>query len=202
MNREDYVKYAPAFGMKPEFYDFTADNTNVPEKEFEKCQKVLNWDTSSAKGFYLYGRTGNGKSHFLKVKANSLVVKKIDGIVNRFYSEKYPQWIEHTEYLKDLMPNGSFDRERAHRIERYVDEVKNADWLFIDDFGATTKSEWSINETFKLIDARVASKKQTFVSSNLDPNEILHHFGERIQSRMFELCTFIKFEGIDRRKLL
>lgn len=201
MTHDDYIKFAHCFGMRPEFEKCTIENTRVTSSNKASLEKIISWPTKG-KGLFIFGDTGTGKSHALKIKANILVADKIDSIVKREYYPQFPQWIELTNYLKELMPNGSFDKTRAAQIDSYVNDVENAEWLFIDDFGATTKSDWSIDQVFKLIDARVMNQKQTFISSNLAPRDIENFYGARISSRIFELCSFINMAGEDQRKRL
>ena len=190
---EVYDKHIKAFGGRPEFKNFTIDKTIVDAFNKGPYQNFLNCDLDQKKGAYIYGNPGCGKSHIMKIKFNIAYEKKLQVITNRWDDSRYPYWIEASEYLEGLRPG-------APSPTRLRQDVFEAHWLFIDDLGATTKTEWAVDQIFQLIDSRLRNNRQTFISSNFNSSELSDFYGERVASRVHELCDFVRLVGDDKRK--
>lgn len=189
-----YRKHIKAFGGRPEFINCTIEKSIIDKSNQDPYQDFLNCNFDSQKGAYVYGNPGSGKSHILKIKYNLAYEKKLKAIVERLPDFRYPYWIETSEYLEGLRPG-------APRPTMLKQDAFEAHWLFIDDLGATTKTEWAVDQIFQLIDSRLRNKRQTFISSNFNVTELQDFYGERISSRVHELCQIIKLVGYDKRKI-
>lgn len=78
-----------------------------------------------------------------------------------------------------------------------ISEGRNGDWfkdlqlkteddlLFIDDFGASKKSEWTEEVLKSLLDWREFLDKPTIYTTNLDAKEMHATYGPRITDRFF-----------------
>lgn len=83
-------------------------------------------------------------------------------------------------------------------IEKYG-KIKN---LFLDDIGAEKSSEYMQSILFMLIEMRNTGRDQrTVITSNLNLNMIASQHGERVASRIAEMCDVVKLSGSDRRLL-
>jgi len=201
MTSEDYAAFAKNYGMRPEFELCTVKNAIIDKANQKIYSEIIEWPTNGGRGLFIFGKTGTGKSLALKIKANILFEDKVFCIKNRILNDKYLQWIELQSYLDNTIRNNSFDTTNNDRVARIENETEDAEWLFIDDFGATTNTPTQVARIFKLIDARSHNRKQTFISSNLSLSEIKDYYGERIHSRLCGMCDFRKLEGPDRRTM-
>lgn len=90
--------------------------------------------------------------------------------------------------------------------ERY-DKMKNSTILLIDDIGFGGEAEVVNNYGVKampvndILESRYDSMKLTVMTTNLNGEQLKERYGERIFSRMCELCEVVNFTGIDYRKL-
>lgn len=200
MTQSDYLKYCKNFGMAPEFINFKLENATIDIINQKIYSTVVSWPLTG-KGFYLQGNTGTGKSFAMKIKANILLEEKIKIINNRVDDNRYPQWINLCDYVIETSRNNSFDTTNDDRASKIEYDTENADWLFIDDFGATTNTPTVIAKIFKLLDARSQNGKQTFISSNLTMDDVRSFYGERAYSRVCGMTEFLRLEGPDRRRV-
>ena len=85
----------------------------------------------------------------------------------------------------------------------------NAEILVIDEMGKGKSSEWEQNILDQLISKRYNSSKKTLVTTNYVARELLsrkdanktdileNRVGNRIASRLYEMCTLLFIEGSD-----
>ena len=93
-----------------------------------------------------------------------------------------------------------------------IGPLVNAEILVIDEMGKGKSSEWEQNILDQLISKRYNSSKKTLVTTNYVARESLpeksknrteileDRVGERIASRLYEMCTPLFIEGSDYRK--
>ena len=94
-----------------------------------------------------------------------------------------------------LRPRHGIDSEAEFR--RYRD----ASILLLDDLGAERKpTEFTEEINFRLINWRYENHKPTLITSNLVPKEIAERLGDRVTSRLIEMCEPVVFKGPDRRR--
>ncbi len=83
--------------------------------------------------------------------------------------------------------------------------------LVIDELGKGRSNEWELNILDQLISKRYNASRMTLITTNYvtreiakatgNSDEILEvRVGERIASRLFEMCELIHLEGRDYRK--
>jgi len=120
----------------------------------------------------LYGKTGVGKTFMSECLANELINK---GYFVSFISA----FGMHNLFLNY---HTSFNEEK----QGYINSLIEPDVLVIDDLGTEPFLKNVTNEYLYLIlSERSRMKKLTIVTTNLDPNEIINHYNERIFSRLF-----------------
>jgi hypothetical protein len=71
--------------------------------------------------------------------------------------------------------------------------------LILDDIGTEKPSEWAQQNIFLIIDRRYETLRQTIFTSNLSLDELSERLGDRITSRIAEMCKVIELKGKDRR---
>lgn len=72
--------------------------------------------------------------------------------------------------------------------------------LFVDDLGAAKLTEWTEEVTYRLINHRYEQCLPGIFTSNVPPAQLRDVLGERIASRLTEMCERITLKGADRRK--
>lgn len=137
----------------------------------------------TAKGIYLHGPIGVGKTH----AAHAMVTKLREmGIRTLIYS---------APALFDLIRD-DFDHKDSHNLDRLL-EFRGL--LFIDDLGVEKPTEWVMETLYKIINSRYEAMLPTYFTSNLEVGELADRLGDRIASRIAEMCYIIKMDGPDRR---
>jgi len=93
-----------------------------------------------------------------------------------------------------LRPRDRVDPEAE--FERFA----TASVLMLDDLGAAKMTDWTEEVTARLIDHRYNGVRATVITSNLTPANLESTFGERVVSRLTEMCTVVALKGDDRRR--
>jgi len=147
-------------------------------------EKILNV-RKSANGIYLHGPIGVGKTH----AAHAMVAKLREmGIRTLIYT---------APALFDLFRD-DFGHKDSFNLERLLNF---RGLLFIDDLGVEKPTDWVIETLYKVVNTRYEAKLPMYFTSNLDLGELADRVGDRIASRIAEMCDVIKMDGPDRRLL-
>lgn len=134
----------------------------------------------------LLGPTGTGKTHQAYGAIRELAVTGVAAT-----------WVVTTaaDMYAALRPRHGIDSEAEFR--RY----RNASILLVDDLGAERKpTEFTEEVNFRLINWRYEHQLPTLITSNLVPKEISERLGDRVTSRLIEMCQRVVFKGPDRRR--
>lgn len=150
-----------------------------------------------AKGFYIYGPFGVGKSFILGALANELAALQIRSIV-----------VFMPEFLRELK-NSIQDQT----LNEKIDFVKKAPVLMLDDIGAETMTAWTRDEILStILHYRMSEQLPTFMTSNFNYDELEAHLAQsksgdidvvkagRIIERIRALTEPIHMTGRNRRK--
>lgn len=129
----------------------------------------------------LYGKPGVGKTHALY----ALLTK--GNIKHKFFNS--------AQLIDDI---------RASFNDRYMQNpvhvLKGFDgYLFIDDFGSERLTDFVQDTFYTIINDRYINRLPTIISTNYDLGEIADRLGERVASRLAEMCFIINVTGDDRR---
>jgi DNA replication protein DnaC len=163
--------------------------------KYAKEQFVKKYPTN--KGFLLMGPSGTGKTHIATGTISELTLKYgVQCIFTDFF-----------HLLSDLRQAYSEGTPENEIIQPLVD----AQVLVIDELGKGRSNEWELNILDQLISKRYNASRETIATTNYvtrefarskeDNNEILENrVGERIASRLFEMCELIHLEGRDYRR--
>jgi DNA replication protein DnaC len=175
--------------------NFTAYNESL-EKAVRDAKAVAEAYPASAKGLFLEGQPGVGKTH-LAVAILRQVVEQTSAR-GLFYDTRDLLRVIRSTYDPSI---------RTTELD-VLRPVMQADLLVLDDLGAEKTSEW-VEETMNLIvNTRYNERKLTIFTSNYadipddtDPNSLLFRIGHRMRSRLHEMCEFVKMDGADYREL-
>jgi len=154
--------------------------------------------------FFLYGPVGCGKTHFLSAIIREYIIySKEKPLLPMKYiihdgKRKKPVFITISEFLFKL--RNAYGDNSIHE-NTIVNNLINCPVLCLDDLGNTKVTDWSIQMLDMIFNGRYNNHKElrTYITSNLNLNEIENTFGQRIASRINGMCDIVNFDGIDRR---
>lgn len=72
--------------------------------------------------------------------------------------------------------------------------------LLLDDLGAAKTSEWTEEVTYRLIDHRYTHCLPTIFTTNVPTAALKDQLGDRVASRLSEMCSRVTLTGADRRR--
>ena len=146
------------------------------------------------KGLFLWGNPGTGKTLLSSIILTEIVSRyaidsKFLKISRNFFGKIKSTFNEKSEMYGE-----------SEKIERAFAEV---DLLVIDDFGVERGSPWEQETLYNLVDARYETEKFTIFTSNVNPLKMIKDpSGERIVSRIKEMCRIMEISGDDYRERL
>jgi DNA replication protein DnaC len=85
-------------------------------------------------------------------------------------------------------------------IDEWMDTVKNANLLVLDDLGAEKPTPWVQERIFVIVNHRYREALPTIFTSNIGPKDLAAQLGERTASRIVAMTEGIELEGDDYRE--
>jgi DNA replication protein DnaC len=167
--------------------------SHVPERykdaSWDEIPKEIKDRVSAAitqkRGVYLYGKVGCGK-------------KYLDYAFSKHYNQQTHRSVNFwnmTELINEL----KLDMDRREKEFIGEDMLQDTRLLLLDDIGAERMTEWVQETIYLLVNHRYENMQPIIFTSNLAPSELAERVGDRIMSRIIEMCDVIKLEGDDRR---
>ncbi|QSB12350.1 primosomal protein DnaI [Lysinibacillus fusiformis] len=191
--------HMPKDVLQATIHDLSIDDESrvaIAQKAAQFVKMTKETGQLPAKGFYLYGKFGVGKSFVLGALANELASIKIRSVV-----------VFVPEFLRE-MKNAIGD----NTLNEKIDYIKKAPVLMLDDLGAETMTAWTRDEILGTIfHYRMAEQLPTFITSNFNYDELEHHLAQsqkgdievvkagRIMERIKALTVPIEMQGKNRR---
>lgn len=168
--------------------------------DLKKSLKVIQdyCSQKKEKGFFLYGDFGTGKTYNVYALTKALLKKDID--VHVFNLPRLLNTIR-ASFSKQEVYNKDTDNyfyafvKNMSDIEKLID----VEVLIIDDIGAEKPSDWVAETLYYLINSRYENMKTTIFTSNLSLDKLADRIGNRIISRIAEMCDVYEIKGEDRR---
>ncbi|MFJ5717278.1 primosomal protein DnaI [Neobacillus sp. NPDC093127] len=188
--------YVPRDILEATFEDFEGDSGRLDAGD-KAATFLMNYEAGKkAKGLYLYGKFGVGKSYLLGAIANELAKKQISSMI-----------VYVPELLRE-MKSSIADSTLNEKIEA----LKKESILMLDDIGAEAMSSWTRDEVLgPILQFRMLESLPTFFTSNFDFAGLEHHLtysqrGEeekmkarRIMERIRTLSEPVQVDGPNRR---
>lgn len=154
--------------------------------------------------YFIWGKAGTGKTFLASALINHFVythpdVKITDNAtgVTRYGGNSLPRIVSVPDLL--LRVRASFKEHSDMSESSIIEDYSTIKRLFLDDIGVEKTSDWSLQTLYSIIDRRYREMRQTIITSNLSLEEISDKVGDRIASRIAEMCKIIELKGKDRR---
>lgn len=142
-------------------------------------------DPEGTRSLLVVGPTGTGKTHY----AYSVLRAIAEAGSNTGWEA-----LTAADLYARLRPRAGRDSEAE------FDQIADAGVLFVDDLAAAKLTEWTEEVTYRLINHRYEECLPGIFTSNVPPKELANALGERIASRLTEMCERVVLKGEDRRK--
>ena len=155
--------------------------------------------TKKWRGLYLYGPFGTGKTYMLSAIANILSQRGI--VCGLVY---FPELIAEIK--------SGFNSENSNAYDK-IEQLKEIDVLMLDDIGSESMTSWMRDEVLgRILNYRMHQGLPTFFTSNLDYNELQHHYsytqkgeveeikGARVLERIKALTIPVAITGTNYRQ--
>lgn len=152
---------------------------------------VQAWSVGGDNSLLLYGTFGTGKTGLAVAAMRHRI--EADGVDALFLTT--PQLLDRirSTYGPRRMDDESPDESQV------LDAVRSAGLLVLDDLGAERPSDWVQEKLFVIINHRHDNMLPTIFTSNLNPEGLAKHLGERIAWRIVEMATVIRVDGPNLR---
>ncbi len=150
-------------------------------------------------GLLFMGPCGVGKTHLGVGLLRALVEKGADCL---FYDFR--------ELLKEIQ--ASYNPVVQTTEMQVLAPVLETEVLLLDDLGASKPSVWVMDTVAHILNTRYNEKRVTLVTTNyldtptrrgsMREDTLADHIGERMRSRLYEMCKVVHIEAEDFRRLV
>jgi DNA replication protein DnaC len=189
-------------------FEFDGPHANLMQARMAACKFVEGYPLDNT-GLLLIGSIGVGKTHLSVGIIKELLLSK--GIPCLFY--------DYRELLKQIQ-NSYNDSVKVTELD-VLRPVFETEVLVLDELGAVKPTEWVWDTVSLILNTRYNNNRTTIITTNYpdDPardsngssefaraqraarGETLgDRIGERMRSRLHEMCRIIKMEGADFRQ--
>jgi DNA replication protein DnaC len=144
---------------------------------------MLDWLSNPGDGLLITGLVGTGKTHLLAALTRTLLLAGQEAIFLRC-ADLYRD-------LRDCYARNSPEESVLRDYLRHR-------WLFLDDLGAGSLSDFERRNTLELLDRRFNLRLPSAISTNWSLLEVAEKMDERIASRLSALHP-VELSGEDKR---
>jgi DNA replication protein DnaC len=174
------------------------------EKGMSYCNGFPHLGPDEGLGLLLTGDNGVGKTHLAVAVLRELMTRK--GIHGQF-------WDFH-ELIREI--RNSYNPETKTSELMVLEPVVEADVLLLDDLGAWKMTDWMNDTLFYVLNSRYLAKRATIITTNYQDADrekvlaadflarkefLVERIGQRLRSRLMEMCVVISMTGPDRRQI-
>jgi DNA replication protein DnaC len=175
--------------------NFQAYNESLEKAVAHGRRLVQTFPPADRRGLFLEGQPGVGKTHLAVAILKQVI--QTSGLSGLFYDTRDLLRIIRSTYDPSI---------RTTELE-VLQPVMRVHLLVLDDLGAEKTSEW-VEETMHLIvNTRYNERLVTIFTTNYpdipdetEPNSLLFRIGERMRSRLHEMCEFVVLDAADYRE--
>lgn len=173
------------------------------EKAMAFCAGYPHLGADEGLGLLFCGDNGVGKTHLAVAVLRELVTAK--GASGQY-------WDFH-ELIREI--KSSYDPETKTTELQVLEPVVETDVLLLDDLGAWKMTDWMNDTLFYILNSRYMAKRPTIITTNyqdvtreealaadsLRRREFLvERIGQRLRSRLMEMCLVVRVSGSDHRQ--
>src|SRR6266481_1506907 len=183
-------------------FEFDGPHRNLSTARMAACKFVEEYPVDRT-GLLLIGTIGVGKTHLAVGIIKELVIGKGIGCL----------FTDYRELLKQIQ-NSYNDSVKTTELE-VLRPVFETEVLVLDELGAVKPTEWVWDTVSLILNTRYNDSRTTIITTNFDDkpassiagprgaarDETLgDRIGERMRSRLHEMCRIIKMDGSDFRQ--
>jgi DNA replication protein DnaC len=185
------------------FDPWSPSHTQALEKAMRYCEGYPFFGKGEGLGLLLSGTNGVGKTHLAVSVLRELAVTK--GVRGQF-------WDFH-ELMREI--KNSYDPATRTTEYQVLAPVIDLPLLLLDDLGAWRITDWMNDTLFYILNTRYLARRATFITTNYfdantrqeakNPNDghtrefFVERIGDRLRSRLTEMCLQITIHGDDFR---
>lgn len=163
--------------IPPRFRDATANQSDITAW----CGTF----TLSSPSLLILGPVGTGKTYQAFGAIRALAAK---GVTVGWHADTAPG------LFASLRPREGLDSEAEFR------KIASVPLLLLDDLGAAKGSEWTEEILYRLVNDRYEAMLPGLFTSNVAPADLRTVLGNRVTSRLAEMCQQVVLRGTDRRR--
>lgn len=179
VNRNSNIELSDFDSFDLKYY--TGEDYFTMQKIFGFTKNYAEKFTLNSENILMSGSTGLGKTHLSLAVANKVMGRGFNVIYDSALNVMY-----------------NVDKERYNEGDT-LKAIMNADLLILDDLGAEQETKSSVSTVYNIINTRIARRKPTVISTNLESNEISQRYGARVRSRLIGNYRQLHFSGNDIR---
>jgi DNA replication protein DnaC len=185
-------------------------NRYIAERYRDITEEEIEKNVLEIKSYYIFGGVGTGKTRMAYILIARLIDRLFKNQAKKIEEKKEWHWADYYQVPSFFIAFHNFpkmlDRLRSEinskdfqdsGLLKYISET--GELLILDDVGAEKFTEWSIEILYKIINERYEKKLNTIIISNLSLSELAQRVGDRITSRIAEMCEIKKITGEDKR---
>ena len=167
---------------------FAQDDGKTPQMTRIAKNYAANFRQALAdgKGLVFYGSVGSGKTFAAAA------------IVNELIDQGFPCLMTNVSRLVNMASVAEEGRQA------FYDRLNEYSLLVIDDFLSEWNTEYMVEQTLQIIDARYRARLPLIITTNLSGEQLKGGTNaidrERIYSRLAEMCVLVNSDGYDRRR--
>lgn len=179
-----------------------ADPRISPRERIESIRNLVlrfirDFDLPGNQGLFFIGKPGTGKTFMAGCIANSLIR---EGRYVLYLNA--PNLYEHISEYRAVSNAFAPDRERYEKAAAAYDSIMNCDLLILDDLGTEAYSASRQPELISVLNHRLSEGKKIVITTNLDMDNLIEVYDERLMSRVFGYFTIVRFIGDDLRHVM
>jgi len=187
-------------------FDFDGERRSLASARLAACRFVEEYPLDDHQGLLLVGPIGVGKTHLAVGILKELILQK--GVPCLFY--------DYRELLKEIQ--NSYNPTVATTEMQVLRPVFETEVLVLDELGAIKPTEWVWDTVSHILNTRYNDQRTTIITTNykdlpaagVEPEgsrafranreeSLGDRIGERMRSRLHEMCKTVDVQGSDFR---